>query len=112
MGRSNMVLRSVGVLSMGKILGILHAFIGLLAGLFFALISALGVAIPQQNAAGGGNPMAFMLAGGLIMAVILPVVYGVMGFVSGIIMAALYNFVANIFGGLELHFHNGNERLD
>lgn len=32
----------------------------------------------------------------------LPNFYGIMGFVGGIIMAAIYNFVAGIVGGLEL----------
>jgi hypothetical protein len=50
--------------------------------------------------------MAFMVAGGLVMAVLLPVIYGVMGFVFGIIMAAVYNVVANMFGGLELYFQS------
>jgi hypothetical protein len=101
--RWGVVLRRIGVLSAGKVLGILYAGMGLLIGAFFALISFAGGAIPQQNAANGQLP--FFLVGGAAL-IFMPIFYGVMGFVSGIIMAALYNLVASMFGGLELDFHD------
>ena len=100
-----MVLRSVGVLSCGKMMGILYACMGLLIGLFFGLFSLIGLAIPQQQNA--GNPMPFLIGGGLFMIILLPVMYGIMGFIGGIIMAALYNLVAGIIGGLELDLDPG-----
>jgi hypothetical protein len=103
--RWGMVLRRVGILSAGKVMGILYAGMGLILGGMIALISMAGVAIPQQQNA-GVNPMAFMLAGGVAALIILPIMYGVMGFLGGIIMAAFYNLVASIVGGLELDFHD------
>ncbi len=95
-----MVLRSVGVLSAGKVSGVLFAFIGLLGGAFMALASLAGVAV---NLRGGGLPMPalFLGVGALIL---LPIFYGVVGFISGIIYAALYNLIAALVGGLELEF--------
>ena len=34
--------------------------------------------------------------------VILPIVYGCIGFVGGLIMAPLYNLVAKVVGGIEV----------
>jgi hypothetical protein len=104
-----MVLRRVGVLSCGKVMGILYAGMGLIFGAFFALISLAGVVIPQQGQ--GNNPMGFMLVGGAAALIIAPIIYGILGFIGGIIMAALYNVVASIVGGLELEFDGGAEYL-
>jgi hypothetical protein len=34
--------------------------------------------------------------------ILLPIFYGITGFIGGIIMAAVYNFVAGVVGGVEL----------
>ena len=36
------------------------------------------------------------------MGILMPVIYGVMGFIGGIIGAAVYNLVASWIGGIEL----------
>ena len=36
------------------------------------------------------------------MGILMPVIYGVMGFILGVIGAAVYNFVARWIGGIEL----------
>jgi hypothetical protein len=36
--------------------------------------------------------------------VFLPIVYGALGFVGGIIMAAFYKAVASLVGGIEMEF--------
>jgi hypothetical protein len=95
-----MILRSVGVLSCGKVLGILYAVIGLIAGLFMALWSMVGVAVNAQ----GGNAMMPMMGFGVALVIIMPILYGIMGFIGGIIFAGLYNLVAGMVGGLELEF--------
>ena len=92
-----MVLKSVGVFSAGKISGLLYAGVGLIAGVFVSMFSFLGAFASMQSEG------AFI---GLIMGVgaviVLPVLYGVMGFVGGIIGAFLYNLIAGLVGGFEL----------
>jgi hypothetical protein len=95
-----MVLRSVGVLSAGKISGAIGVFIGLLVGAFFAMLSAAGVAMQNQGN-GPQLPAVFFGMGALIIA---PLFYGFFGFIGGIINAAIYNLVAGFVGGLELEF--------
>ena len=91
-----MVVKSVGVLSVGKVLGCLYALFGLIFGGLFTLISLAGFAVGGPDA----GPAALLFGVGAI--IILPVFYGVMGFIGGIISAAFYNLVASIAGGIEI----------
>jgi hypothetical protein len=95
-----MVLRSVGVLSAGKIFGAIGVLVGLLVGGFLALFAAAGVAVQQQGN-GPQIPGMFLGVGALIM---VPLFYGFIGFITGIIYAALYNLIAGFVGGIELEF--------
>ena len=93
-----MVLKSVGVLSAAKIVGLMYAILGLIMGLFFAAIFSM---IPMTDA----NPdmptwLAPMFGTGAIL--IMPIFYGCMGFVGGAIAAAIYNALSGMMGGLEL----------
>jgi hypothetical protein len=49
---------------------------------------------------GGGDP-AIALFFGVGAIVVLPILYGVAGFVGGILGAAIYNVIASIVGGIE-----------
>jgi len=42
----------------------------------------------------------------LIGAIGLPIMYGVIGFVAGIITAVIYNLIAKFSGGLEFDFED------
>jgi|RhiMethySRZTD1v2_1073278.scaffolds.fasta_scaffold877885_2 hypothetical protein len=94
-----MVLRSVGVLSVGKISGAIGVFIGLIFGFFFAMLSAAGVALKQGN----GAPIPAMFAG-IGVLIIAPLFYGIFMFIMGIIYAAIYNLLAGFVGGIEMDF--------
>jgi len=95
-----MVLKSVGVLSAGKVMGVLGVFGGLIAGGFMALISLLSAAVPPNADAGNAQlPAMFVGVGAVIF---LPIFYGIFGFISGLLYAWFYNIVAGFVGGLEL----------
>ena len=97
-----MVLKSVGVLSAGKVSGALCALLGLLFGGIVALMSAAGVALqagPERNAQ--AIPAIFVGVGAVIF---IPLFYGIFGFITGVIYAVLYNVIAGMVGGLELEF--------
>lgn len=96
-----MVLKRIGVLSAGKISGLMYTLIGLLIGGLFSLLSLLGLAIGGTGSSGSSDA-AVGLIFGVGAVIILPVFYGVMGFVGGLISAALYNLLAGAVGGLEL----------
>ena len=88
-------LRSVGVLSLAKIYGVIHVAIGVLFGLFFVLIGMVGLA-----AAPGQQKMG--MVGILIIAALSPFIYGAMGFVIGALGALFYNWIASSIGGVEM----------
>ena len=79
-------LTRVAPLKAGIVLGILYGILGLIAAPFFLLAAFAG----REGAAAG-----------IGLAVMLPIMYAVGGFVGGIISAALYNLVAKWTGGLE-----------
>ena len=88
-------IKSVGVLSCAKMLGVMYGCMGLLL-LPFALIAGLAsMATQQTNSAIGG---AAVLAFGILA----PVIYGAMGFVFGAIGAWVYNLIAMRLGGIDI----------
>ena len=94
-----MVLKSVGVLSAAKIVGLMYAILGLIMGLLFAAVFSM---IPMSDAANPDFPtwLAPMFGTGAIL--MMPIFYGCMGFVGGAIAAGIYNALARMMGGLEL----------
>jgi hypothetical protein len=95
-----MKIRHVGPLSVGKILGVIYAGMGLLIGLFFAMISMVGAAAAaqQQGFAAGFPPVAL----GIAAIFFAPLFYGVLGFLGGLLTATLYNIAAGFIGGIEI----------
>jgi hypothetical protein len=90
-----LVVKNIGVLSVAKMMGCLYAAIGLIIGGIISLISLVGaVAGPGANA--------FPAVFGVLSIILIPLVYGIMGFIAGIIIAALYNVIAAVAGGIEM----------
>ena len=95
-----MVLKSVGVMSCGKIGGTLYGLMGVLLGGIFALVSTLGLALGQGSSSGALAWLgAFFGVGSIIL---FPIIYGIMGFIGGLITAVLYNLLAGFVGGIEM----------
>ena len=96
-----MVVKRIGPMSFAKIQGALGALIGLIMGLCFAAIGSLGSAIASQSSEVTGLGIFGMMFGvGAIIT--LPIMYGVGGFIFGLIWAALYNWMAGMVGGIEI----------
>jgi len=91
-----MIIKSVDALSAGKVMACLYGLLGVIVGLFFTLAAILGAAIGE----GQGGPIAVLF--GLGASFFVPVFYGVIGFLGGVISAFLYNLAAAIVGGIEI----------
>ena len=94
-------IRRFGVLSVGKVSGMLYALFGLLAGAILALLSLFGAGLTAALQESGAPAFMGVLFGfGAI--IILPIFYGVIGFLGGMLSAAIYNLAAGATGGIEM----------
>jgi hypothetical protein len=99
-----MTITRVGPLSAAKVAGVLYVLIGLVIGAFVSLFAM--AAGGMAAAAGGGDNGAAAAFGSVLFGVgaivILPIFYGCIGFFATLIMAALFNVVAGMVGGVEI----------
>ena len=94
-----MVIRRISPMSCAKVAGVLYALMGLLFGLCFSLVFLLLGG--QADSAAFQGPIIGMLFGAGAV-VVLPIFYGVLGFVTTAIAAVLYNLIAGVVGGIEV----------
>jgi hypothetical protein len=92
-----MVITRVAPMSVAKIAGLIYALLGLVFGAIVSLVALVGA----FAGAGGdrGFTGALFGAGAVIL---LPIFYGCIGFVMSLIMAALYNAVSGVVGGVHV----------
>jgi hypothetical protein len=86
--------KSIGVLSTAKLMGLCYFAFGLLLSPIFLLAGLL------QQLAGARESLGTIA--GVAIAVIIPFVYGIMGFIGGALSAFAYNIFATWVGGIEV----------
>jgi len=85
-------IRRFGVFQTAKVAGALYALLGLVFVPVFLIISMV---TPRQEGVGPG------------LALALPILYGVFGFIFAALGCALYNLVAGLVGGVEVELAEG-----
>lgn len=95
-----MTIKRVEPVSLAKIFGIVNAIGGLLAGAFFAAMASLGTGMHRAMPGPGGGLFGGTFGAGAI--VVLPILYGILGFIGGLIGGALYNWIAGFAGGIVI----------
>ena len=88
-------LKKIAVLRCGIVLGVLYVFFGFIEAIFLAPTFALSPP-PGINL----SPSVLVV----FVFVVLPIVFAVIGFIGGAVMAALYNLVAGWTGGIQFTF--------
>ena len=96
------VVRSVSPGSAFKVGLVLYAILGLVLGIFMAVISATIGSLGSMGQAAAPGARLFGFGMGLGAIVLFPVCYGVIGGIGAAIGAAIYNLVAGWVGGLEV----------
>jgi len=92
-----MVFKRLGPVSLAKIVGTLYVVLGLIVGAIFSLAAAAGAFNLNQP----GTPP-FMSMYGVAAVLVLPVLYGCLGFIGSLVAALLYNLLAGVVGGIEI----------
>ena len=92
-------LKSIEPVQSGKVLTAIYGLMSLIFVPFFALFPIIAIFAPKT----ADSPPLLVLAGiGIAMAIGMPILYAVMGFIIGVIGAWLYNIIANWIGGIQV----------
>ncbi len=90
----------VNVLASGKVMAMMMAVTTFIVALIVFLVS-LGIA--NSGPARGGIGLGNLIEGyGIIALIAAPIVYGIGGFIYGVILALIYNAASGIAGGFEM----------
>ena len=92
-----MILRRVGPLSVARLAGVLYGALGLIIGGIISLLAMVSGLAPNGTGSGG-----FGAVFGAAAIVLLPILYGLIGFFGTLIGSWLYNLLASVVGGIEL----------
>jgi len=89
-------------MSAAKISGVVGVVLGLLIGACVSLIGMVagGIASAVPDAPEGGAFVGLLFGAGAI--IVLPIMYGVIMFVVGLVYAAIFNLASKWVGGLEV----------
>ena len=92
------VLRLIAPLPAARVLGLLYMVISIPFAILFWYFA------PANSPFGGLGA-----TGGIFMVIILPIIYGVVGFVMTLLGAWLYNVMAGLLGGIRIEVQADSE---
>jgi Transmembrane domain of unknown function (DUF3566) len=95
-------IKRIAPLQAGKMLGVLYACMGLIFLPFIGVAALAGAFAQQAQGQGSGAATTVGIALMIVFGLFVPIIYGVMGFLVGVIGAAIYNFIAQWIGGIEV----------
>ena len=99
-----MIIKSVGVMSVARIVAAIYGIFGLIAGVFLSLAAAGGFGIKEEISS-EVSWMGPFFGFGAILA--LPLLYFILGYLGGAIGAWVFNNAAKAMGGLEIVVEEG-----
>ena len=89
-------IRSLNPISLGQVQGVILASLALVFGVIIATLALLrGI---------DDNTLLLGLAWAIAAIVGFPLVYGVSGFISGVVLGLIYNQAAGTLGGIRITF--------
>jgi hypothetical protein len=95
-----LVVHKVGVMSLGKLVGVWGAILGVIIGVISAVVSSVGVIANNDFSVWGDILAAVGIVLGWI--IVYPLVMFLLGWIQGAIMAVVFNVVVAGSGGLDL----------
>jgi hypothetical protein len=102
-----MSIQEVGVASLGKLIGTVHAAIGIVVGSIMGVVTAVGVISNNDYSVIAD----LLVAVGIMLAgvVIYPALLFIGGWLYGALIALIFNLVLGASGGLELKVQDVKE---
>jgi len=91
-------IQTIRVFSAAKVNALLYGILGLLIAPFLLLGPGLAMIGGEKRSAGFGSVIA--------VAAIAPILYALIGFVAGGVMAFIYNAIAHSVGGIEVELES------
>lgn len=98
-------LKKIDPMSAAKIEGVMGVVLGLIIGLI-AVIAGAGIRSMMGGYGYGYGYGAVSTGLGIGAIVVMPIIYGIMGFICGGVGAWLYNLIAGWIGGIEIDLEN------
>ncbi|MDW7731179.1 MAG: hypothetical protein SCH66_01980 [Methanolobus sp.] len=92
------VVKRIDVFSLGKVVGLIYAIFGVIIGAIITIFSLLGAVAMQGLGFSGAMSLFF----GIGSVIVIPIFYGIMGFIVGALAAWFYNIIAGWVGGIEI----------
>ena len=93
-------LKSIGVMSLGKVMGMSGALLGAIFGVLYGVVVIVASVMGLATEDGGLG--AFGILGGVALMIGIPIFYGLGSFVFGLLYGLILNVVLGMAGGLEL----------
>lgn len=90
----------IGIFSLARITGGVGLALGLIFGAIFSLVSLVGAGFAAAE--GGGLEGFAGLIFGLGAVIVLPILYGGLAFLQGLVIGFVVNLALSLFGGLEI----------
>ena len=92
-----MIIRRIGPMSIARLSGMLYAVFGLVLGATISLVAMAGGFGSESQ---GPAPFGGIIGVGAVL--VLPICYGLLGFIASLIAAWIYNIAAGVVGGIEV----------
>jgi hypothetical protein len=97
-------LKRIAPLQAGKMLAAFYGLLSLIFVPFMLFFMAMGSFAARQHGGSSAPALPLMFGMGLGFMVLLPFLYAAMGFILGVIGAAIYNLLTKWIGGFEFEF--------
>lgn len=97
-----MVITKIAPMSAARVAATICAATGVLHAVLGAIVSLVGLSIVGLANSPFGPGAAMLTGAGIAAVVVLAVSYGLIGFVTTFVAAAVYNRLAHVIGGIQV----------
>jgi len=94
-------LRHIAIVQFALVAAVLYALIGVLIGFVWWLVVSPIMMAGLKTSGVSAPGMAAMTGVGFFAVLLFPIMYGIIGFIAGLLYSALYNLAARWTGGFQ-----------